>query len=349
MYESIRHKIVKETFMKNHLKLGLVLSLIFIVSSSLSFASSRVINKGSSSSSKMSLTFDDGGSTENVRRVMTIMESHEVRGTFFPTGDFIAKNPELMKEILDRGHEVGNHSYNHPDFRKISKERMVRELSSSAEAFRKATGEDMKPYFRPPYGSYNSNVLNAASEAGFHYTVMWSIDTNDWKKISSDSIRRHVVSNAGNGKIVLMHTLPGLNTAASLDGMIKDLKDKGYELVTISELLYEGSNSADHKPKPFVLSDPEDMLPLEFLNNLLYVKTGSYYASEQEIKALAVELGIIEDLNSSLTKRVLKLEEAKTYVSRAFGEKQDEALAVFETLELKKSNLNEIVNLLKGI
>lgn len=336
MYESIRHKIVKETFMKNHLKLGLVLSLILIISSSPSLASSRVINRGNASSPKMSLTFDDGGSTENVRRVMTIMESHEVRGTFFPTGDFIAKNPELMKEILDRGHEVGNHSYNHPDFRKISKERMVRELSSSAEAFRKATGEDMKPYFRPPYGSYNSNVLNAASEAGFHYTVMWSIDTNDWKKISSDSIRRHVVSNAGNGKIVLMHTLPGLNTAASLDGMIKDLKNKGYELVTISELIYEGSNSAAHKPKPFVLSDPEDMLPLEFLNNLLYVKTGSYYESEQEIKDLAVELGIIKDLNSSLTQRALKLEEAKTYLARAFGEKQKQALDIFETLELKK-------------
>lgn len=340
--------------MQKYLKPGLIfsLALITILSTftSTSFASSRVITRGNTSSPRMSLTFDDGGSPQVVRSVMTTMEKHGVRGTFFPTGDFIEKNPELIKEIINRGHEVGNHSYSHTDFRKISRDRMIREIRLSAEAFKKATGEDMKPYFRPPYGSYNSTVLNAASEAGFNYTVMWSIDTNDWRKISADSIRRHVVSNAGNGRIVLMHTLPGLNTAASLDSMITDLKSMGYELVTISDLL---NNSAvaktNARPKVFAPSDPEDMIPLEFLNNLLYVKTGSYYSSEKEVRDIAVDLEIVRDLNSSLTQRVLKLEEARTYLVRAFGDKSEEALKVLDTLELKKSNLNEIIRLLKEI
>ncbi len=210
---------------------GILCTILIFSSLNPSYAASKLVNRGDSTQPVMSLTFDDGGSAANVRAVMDIMEAHNLKASFFLLGSFIDKDPQLIKEIIERGHEVANHSYSHPRFTSLSRKAIINELNKTADSFKAATGNNILPFVRPPYGDINKSVISAISDAGYTNIVMWSIDTNDWRKKSASDITSHVLANAGNGKIVLMHTLPNLNTVKALQDLINGLHSKGYSLV----------------------------------------------------------------------------------------------------------------------
>ena len=217
--------------------LVLLLGLL-LPASAVAASPSVLVSRATTSDKVVALTFDFGSDAGNSARILQILADRGVKATFFVTGAAAANNPAVVRSVVTQGHEIGNHSYSHPYFTKLTPTQMADELARANTAIRNASGQAPKPYFRPPYGDYNSAVLQAVGNAGYSHTIMWTIDTVDWQGVSSASIRNKVVSGATPGSIVLMHVGGGATgTPDALPGMIDGLRSAGYRLVTVSELL----------------------------------------------------------------------------------------------------------------
>lgn len=227
---------------RKSVKISLVLSLLFLFLFSfvlpVSAASSQYITKGNTSAKMVALTFDDGSDGKNVAKILQILTTNKIKATFFITGKAAENHPQKIKDIVAQGHEIGNHSYSHPDFSKLSAAQIKTELDKTEAAVKKAAGKSTKPYFRAPFGSVNDATLQAVGNQGYTKTIGWTIDTIDWKGISSSEITSKVINNATPGMIVLMHAGEGATgTPGALQNMINQLKAKGYTFVTIGQLL----------------------------------------------------------------------------------------------------------------
>lgn len=217
--------------------LVLLLGLL-LPASAVAASPSTLVSRATTSDKVVALTFDFGSDAGNASRILQILADRGVKATFFATGAAATNNPAVVRSVVAQGHEIGNHSYSHPYFTQLTSTQMADELARASTAIRNASGQAPKPFFRPPYGDYNSAVLQAAGNAGYSHTIMWTIDTVDWQGVSSASIRGKVLSGATPGSIVLMHVGGGATgTPDALPGMIDGLRSAGYRLVTVSELL----------------------------------------------------------------------------------------------------------------
>ncbi|MFC4712807.1 LysM peptidoglycan-binding domain-containing protein [Planococcus dechangensis] len=217
---------------------GLLLFSLLSFTGQADAASSTYVTKGNTTSKVVALTFDDGSDGTNINKILDILKTNNVKATFFVTGSGINHHPSWIRNIANAGHQVGNHSYSHPDFTKISIAAMQSELAKTETAYKNVTGKSTKPIFRAPFGATNATVLKGVGDAGYTHTIQWNIDTIDWKGLSSTEITNKVVNNIVPGSIVLMHTGAGApGTPVALPGMISKLKAKGYSFVTVSELL----------------------------------------------------------------------------------------------------------------
>ena len=181
----------------------------------------------------VALTFD-GGSGYAWRHIMTALTKLDARGTFFCTGVSVDKYPEMAREAVAQGMTLGNHSYDHPDFRAIGYDEARRQLLDNAEAWWKACGAVPAPFFRPPYGSYNDTTLKAAGSAGYPFVVNWDVDTGDWTGAPPAEIARRAIEGARPGSIICMHT--EWTTQEAIPAMVKGLRAKGLEPVGLDEL-----------------------------------------------------------------------------------------------------------------
>lgn len=221
---------------------SLLVSLLFLFSLTFALpvnaASSQYITKGNTTAKVVALTFDDGSDGKNITKILQILNTNKIKATFFITGKAAENHPQLIKNIVAQGHEIGNHSYSHPDFSKMTAAQIKAELDKAEVAIKKATGKSTKPYFRAPFGSVNTATLLAVGNLGYTKTIGWTIDTVDWKGISSTEITNKVIANATPGMIVLMHAGEGATgTPGALQNMINQLKVKGYTFVTMNQLL----------------------------------------------------------------------------------------------------------------
>ncbi len=158
-------------------------------------------------------------------------------------GSWVDKFPESVKELSDAGHEIMNHSNTHPHMTKLSVEAMKKEVEECDNKIEKITGK--RPFlFRPPYGDYNSTVIETLEQCG-HYTVQWSVDSLDWKDLTSDQIYNRVTGNIRPGSIVLFHNA-AKNTPAALPKILEHLKQQGYKIVPVSEIIYRDDYTIDH-------------------------------------------------------------------------------------------------------
>ena len=200
---------------------------------------------------QIALTFDGAWGNEDTATLLDILERQEVSATFFFTGGWISKYTEDVKTILAKGHEVGNHSENHKQMSKLSKEQCKEEIQIVHDKIKELTGLEMT-VFRPPFGDYNDMVIQAANELGYH-VIQWDVDSLDWKDYGCDSII-HTVTNhkhLGNGSIILMHN-GAKYTKDALEEMIVCLKEQGYEFVKVSELIYTENYQMDHEGRQYV-------------------------------------------------------------------------------------------------
>lgn len=185
---------------------------------------------------RISISFDAAWGAEDFNHIMEVLDKHQVKTTFFMTGEWVAKYPECVKTLVEKGHDLGNHSATHPDMTKLSVEKQKEQILKVHNAVKALTGYEME-LFRPPYGAYNNSVIRTCYELDY-YPIQWDVDSLDWKGLSASEIINKVCKHKslGPGSIILCHNGAD-HTAEALDEMLTNLKNQGYEIVPISELI----------------------------------------------------------------------------------------------------------------
>ncbi len=191
------------------------------------------VYRGNADEKEVALTVNVFWGEEYIPQMLDIMRDNKVKSTFFMGGQWVEKFPDLTKKIYQEGHELGSHGYSHPHVDQLSKSQNIIELEKTEDLIFKATGE-RPTLFAPPYGERSQVVLESASEAGYR-TILWSVDTVDWQRPEPKIIEDRVLKKVHNGAIVLMH--PTAPTIKALPNIINGLKEQGYNVVTVSELL----------------------------------------------------------------------------------------------------------------
>ena len=193
------------------------------------------IYKGNPEKPMVSLLINVAWGNEFIQPILKILDDHKVKATFFFDGSWVKNNPDLALLIHNAGHEIGNHAYSHPDLQKRSRAETMEEISKTNDVIEKTIG--LKPkWFAPPSGSFNQQTVDVAHELNMK-TILWTVDTVDWKKPDPSEMVRRVVSKVENGSMILMH--PTDPVAKGLDAMIVEITAKGYKLGTVSELMSE--------------------------------------------------------------------------------------------------------------
>ena len=184
----------------------------------------------------IAISFDAAWGAEDFNKIMEILDKHNVKTTFFMTGDWVENYPECVKKLVEKGHDLGNHSATHPDMTTLSKEAQREQILRVHNAVKELTGYEME-LFRPPYGAYNNEVIRTCYENGY-YPIQWDVDSLDWKDYEPARIISNVCNHKSldNGSIILCHN-GAKYTADALDEMLTNLKKQGYKIVPISELI----------------------------------------------------------------------------------------------------------------
>ena len=151
-------------------------------------------------------------------------------------GDWVDKFPEAVKKIHESGHEIGSHSNTHPHVNNLSSEKNLEEIQLSVNKIEKITGNKTNLY-RAPYGEYNDIVIQTAQENGY-YTIQWNLDTLDYEGLTGEEMWNRLKGKLDNGSIILSHN-GTKHTADSLDMIIKNIKAHGFEITTVSDLIYK--------------------------------------------------------------------------------------------------------------
>jgi len=165
--------------------------------------------------------------------MLNTLDTNHIKITFFIGGSWGKRFPDLVTELAKRGHELGNHTYSHPHPNTLTKEQNKDQILR-AEQLIMERSQIHTHLYAPPYGEYNDTVLAAANELGYT-TIMWSVDTIDWKRPPAEIIINRVMKKVNNGSIILMH--PTEPTAKALPELIQQLKGKGYTITTVSDIL----------------------------------------------------------------------------------------------------------------
>jgi peptidoglycan/xylan/chitin deacetylase (PgdA/CDA1 family) len=207
----------------------------------------------------LAMTFDDGPSAEYTPRLLDLLKARHLKATFFLIGQNVQAHPELVRRIVAEGHEVGNHTWDHPQLSKLSDERATDEIEKTQDAIHTACG--VTPVLlRPPYGALNKPEHVWIPQRLKLNVIYWSVDTLDWKHPGAATITQRVLAGARPGAIILQHDIHGQTIdamAAALDGLIA----KGYHLVTVSQLIAMESPEISPTPPPHVISGSQSVAP----------------------------------------------------------------------------------------
>jgi peptidoglycan-N-acetylglucosamine deacetylase len=204
----------------------------------------EVVRYGKPKRKEVVLTFDDGPDPAYTPQILDILDKNHVKGTFFILGENAMQHPELVKKMYQEGHEIGNHTFTHPDIASITPMQTKMELNANQRLVQEITGHSMT-LFRPPYvadaGPSTKNELEpiVRAQAMGYTTVGELIDTDDWQGLSSNEIVKRVLNQLPEGNVILLHDAGGdrSNTVKALPIIIKELKQRGYTFTTIADLI----------------------------------------------------------------------------------------------------------------
>ena len=184
------------------------------------------------------LTFDAGYENGCTAKILDILQKHQVPAAFFLVGNYIEKNGDLVRRMVEEGHVVGNHTMHHPDMSRLSdKASFSKELTDLENLYRETTGQEMPKYYRPPQGIYSEENLKMARELGYK-TVFWSLAYVDWNNDSqptAETAFAKLLPRTHDGAVVLLHSTSKTNSEI-LDELLTRWKDMGYRFGTIEEL-----------------------------------------------------------------------------------------------------------------
>ena len=181
------------------------------------------IYRGNPEKPMVSLLINVAWGNEYIPGILKTLKDSQVKATFFFDGSWVKNNPDLATMISLEGHEIGNHAYSHPDLKQRSRDETMDELKKTNDVIEATLG--IKPiWFAPPSGSFNQETILVANELGMK-TILWTVDTVDWKKPATSEMVMRVVSGVSNGSMVLMH--PTKAVFEGLETMIIEIKGKG--------------------------------------------------------------------------------------------------------------------------
>lgn len=190
---------------------------------------------------KISISFDAAWGGDKTLGILDLLDEYNIKTTFFLVDIWTQKYPELVKEIVTRGHEIGNHSTSHPQMSKLNETQIAKELNTQADNVLAIAG--VRPVlFRPPYGDYNNRVITIARVQGF-VPIQWSVDSLDWKNRGAQEIINRATK-VKSGDIVLFHN-DSQYILDALPAVLKYYAENGYSVVPISEILLTGETTID--------------------------------------------------------------------------------------------------------
>lgn len=201
---------------------------------------------------KIAISFDAAWGDEYTGYILDTLDKYKVKSTFFLVEFWVDKYPEHVKEIFNRGHDVGNHSATHPNMSELSIIQMEEEINSTGDKIEKITG--VKPtLFRPPFGDYNDTLIQTLRKNGY-YGIQWDVDSLDWKELGVESVVDKVTRNVRNGSIVLFHN-NAKYVKEYLPLVLERLQADGYEIVPISQLIYKDNFMMDNTGRQILTTD----------------------------------------------------------------------------------------------
>lgn len=213
------------------------------VSASTNVVKSVPIYSVDTEENKIAITINCAWNADDIDLILNTLSKNEVKATFFMVGEWVSKFPDAVKKISESGNEIANHSESHLHVNNLSYEDNVKQIIECSDKIQKITGKPTTLY-RGPYGEYNDTVIKASNNSN-HIMIQWSIDTLDYNGLTAEQMWDRIEPKIEKGSIILMHNGTE-NTALSLDMIIKKIKEKGYELVTVSELIYKDNYTIDN-------------------------------------------------------------------------------------------------------
>ena len=192
----------------------------------------------------VALTFDCAWGADDIPDIINTLTKNDVKAAFFMVGDWISKNPDAVKLMHENGMNIGNHSDSHAHVNKLSYEANVEDMKRCNEKIKRIINEEPKLY-RGPYGEYNNMVINAADSLNMK-VIQWDVDTLDYTGKTPEEMCERIKKKIRNGSIILMHN-DTKYTASGLQKIIDTIKELGYEIVPVSEMIYYENYEINHE------------------------------------------------------------------------------------------------------
>lgn len=179
----------------------------------------------------IAITFDDGPHKTNTQEILNILSKYNAKATFFMLGQNVERYQNVVKEVANQGHEIGIHTWSHPQLTKLSESEIANEINNTAQAIKSITG--IEPWLvRPPYGSLNDTVKSVVPNP----FVLWNIDSLDWKSRDKEKIVPLVLNDVQDGDIILLHDIH-TTTVPAVEEIVKYLYENDYQIITVSQML----------------------------------------------------------------------------------------------------------------
>jgi peptidoglycan/xylan/chitin deacetylase (PgdA/CDA1 family) len=182
---------------------------------------------------RVALMFNVDWGEEYIPDILQVLEDGRARATFFVTGTWAKKHPDLLRRIAEAGHEVGNHGYSHAHPAELDRKGIERLIIDNEALLRDVLACEPARIYAPPYGEYTEESLQATEDLGYR-TILWTVDTVDWRRPPPSVVRKRA-SKASSGSLLLMH--PTEPTKLALPGILADMKERGLDPVTVTQIL----------------------------------------------------------------------------------------------------------------
>lgn len=234
---------------------------------------------------KIALTFDVAWENSNTQELIDILKENNAKATFFITGDWCDRYPDDVKAFFDAGHEIENHSDQHPHVEGIKVNDLINDTKECSRKIKMITGEEPTLY-RAPYGEFDDNLITTLDGMGMK-VIQWDVDSIDWKKPSAEQIKKRVLKNTKSGSILLFHN-DLENTTEALPDILKTLGSQGYEFVTVKEMVYPDNYTIDANGRQIAMSQSSINLNEERIEEVLAQYSDSLTAAgvtEEQIAA----------------------------------------------------------------
>jgi len=283
---------------------------------------------------KISLTFDCAWGNSNTDELLTLLKKENVKATFFVTGEFCDKYPEDVLKMFKAGHEIQNHSDKHPHIAGININELINDTREAGRKIRMIT--DVQPtLYRGPYGEYDNNSIFTVEGMGYKY-VQWSVDSLDWQEPDAKTMTKKVLAAAKSGSILLFHN-DLANTTEALPEIIAGLKQKGFDMVPVSSLIFTENYRIDNAGKQIYEGGASAIHTVSGTVNYA-LETLSYNLTSEEIQSL--KQGVSPELAVKLSK-ILSEEQINAISALS----QDELAAAWQALSEAKAAEENVTGL----